>query len=97
MGRICEVTGKGTAFGNNVSHSHRKTRRKFKMNIIKKRIYLEDEQKWVKLSISTRTLRTLRKKGLKSLMADHGQSLKKKHYIHNKSILNQIKKKSKKK
>ena len=76
MGRQCQVSGRGTTTGNNVSHSHRKTRRKFKLNIVTKKVYVPDEKKWVKLTLSTRALRTLRKKGLKSLMAKYNRSLK---------------------
>ena len=68
MARRCAITGKGTKSGNNVSHSNRKTRRKFKANVHKKKIYLEEEKKWVRVSISTRALRTLQKKGYKALV-----------------------------
>lgn len=70
MARRCQVTGKGTATGNKVSHSNRKTRRTFKANVQKKRIYLEDEKRWVTMNISTRALRTMQKKGLKAMMRD---------------------------
>lgn len=72
MARRCVVTGKGTTAGNNVSHSHKKNRRIWKVNVITKRIFLEDENRWVKVKISTRALRTLRKKGLKSAIKEHG-------------------------
>lgn len=77
MARQCEVTGRKTVFGNKVSHSNRKTRRKFKLNLVTKRVYIADENRFVKMTLSTRALRTLRKKGLKSLMAEHGQKLAK--------------------
>ena len=77
MGRNCQVTGRGTASGNNVSHSHKKTRRKFKLNLVKKRVFIPGENRWVTLKLSTRALRTLRKKGLKSLMQEHGQDFQK--------------------
>lgn len=75
MSRKCTVTGKGTHFGNAVSHSHLKTRRTWKVNVISKRIFLEDENRWVKVKISTRALRTLKKKGLKAAIQDHGGEL----------------------
>lgn len=75
MARKCEVTGKGTIYGNNVSHSHLKTRRNWKVNIVKKRIFVEDENRWVTLKLSTRALRTLNKKGLKAAIKDSGGSL----------------------
>lgn len=70
MARKCQLTGKGTAFGNNVSHSHRKTRRTFKANVHKKRIFLPEEGRYITLSLSTRALRTLQKKGLAAMMKD---------------------------
>lgn len=72
MARRCQISGKGTRTGNNVSHSHHKTKRKFKANVHTKRIYLEDEKRWVKLNVSTRMLRTLNKKGFASLVKDMG-------------------------
>lgn len=75
MARKCVVTGKGTMYGNAVSHSHLKTRRIWKVNIVKKNIFLEDENRWVTVKISTRALRTLRKKGLKAAIKDNGGSL----------------------
>ncbi|NUM41731.1 MAG: 50S ribosomal protein L28 [Leptospiraceae bacterium] len=76
MARKCVVTGRGTMFGNAVSHSHLKTRRIWKVNIVKKSIFLEDENRWVTVRLSTRALRTLRNKGLKSAIKDNGGSLK---------------------
>ncbi|MCB1160234.1 MAG: 50S ribosomal protein L28 [Leptospiraceae bacterium] len=75
MARRCMVTGRGTVSGNNVSHSHLKTRRKWKINIVKKRIFLEDENRYVTVKLSTRALRTLNKKGLKAAIKDAGGSL----------------------
>ena len=63
MPRRCQLTGKGTRSGNNVSHSHVKTRRKFKANVHRKKIFLPKEGRWMRLNISTRALRTLLKKG----------------------------------
>ena len=63
MPRRCQLTGKGTRSGNNVSHSHVKTRRKFKANVHRKKVFLLKEGKWARLNISTRALRTLLKKG----------------------------------
>jgi large subunit ribosomal protein L28 len=72
MARRCVVTGKGTTAGNNVAHSHKKNRRIWKVNVVTKKIFLEDENRWVRVKISTRALRTLRKKGLKVAIKDHG-------------------------
>jgi ribosomal protein L28 len=75
MARRCDVTGSGTMYGNAVSHSHLKTRRIWKVNIVKKKVFLEDENRWVTLKLSTRALRTLRKKGVKAAIRDNGGSL----------------------
>lgn len=75
MARKCTVTGRGTMHGNAVSHSHLKTRRIWKVNIVEKKIFLEDENRFVKVKLSTRALRTLRKKGLKAAIKDNGGSL----------------------
>ncbi|MCB1306791.1 MAG: 50S ribosomal protein L28 [Leptospiraceae bacterium] len=76
MARRCQISGKQTASGNNISHSHVKTRRKFKVNLVSKRVYLPDENRWVRLRISARMLKTLNKKGVKSLMKKYGQDLR---------------------
>ncbi len=68
MSRVCQITGKKVMFGNNVSHSHKKTRRKFKPNLINKRFYLEEENRWIKLRVSTEGLRLINKIGLKKAL-----------------------------
>ena len=67
MPRKCQLTGKITKAGNTVSHSHIKTRRKFKTNLHKKKIFLAKEGKWVRVKITTRALRSLQKKNSLSL------------------------------
>jgi large subunit ribosomal protein L28 len=56
--------------GNNVSHSKRRTRRKFYPNLFDKRFYLEDENRWVKLRVSASGIRTINKKGLKNALEE---------------------------
>ena len=68
MARKCQITGIKTSFGNNVSHSHRKTRRKWKANIQKKRIFDETTGRWIKMKISTRALRTLDNNSLSTVL-----------------------------
>ena len=75
MARRCQISGKHTTSGNTVSHSHRKTRRTFKVNLITKRVFIQDENRWVKLKISARMLKTLNKRGVKSLIKSYGQDL----------------------
>jgi len=70
MSRICEISGKKVMSGNNVSHSLRRTKRKFYPNLITKRFYIPEEDKWVKLKISTSTLRNINKKGISAVLAE---------------------------
>ena len=51
MSRVCDITGKRVMFGNNVSHAMNKTRRRFDINLIKKRFYIPEEDKWITLKI----------------------------------------------
>lgn len=53
MSRVCELTGKRAMVGNNVSHAMNKTKRKFSVNLVKKRFYIAEEDRWVSLKIST--------------------------------------------
>ncbi len=70
MSRVCELSGKKLMSGNNVSHSLRRTRRKFYPNLITKRFYIPEEDKWIKLKISTSTLRNINKKGISAVLAE---------------------------
>lgn len=64
MAKACELTGKTAMVGNNVSFSNRKTKRRFNPNLIRKKFYLAEENKWIELTISTSALRTVNKIGL---------------------------------
>ena len=64
MSRVCDITGKKPMFGNNVSHAHNKSRRRFNINLQKKKFWLPDEKRYVTLSISTRGMRIIDKKGI---------------------------------
>ena len=68
MSKICELTGKRVMFGNNVSKALNRTKRRFDANIIKKRFYIPEEDKWISLTISTATLKTINKKGISSVL-----------------------------
>lgn len=70
MSRVCEISGKKVMSGNNVSHSLRRTKRKFYPNLITKRFYIPEEDKWVKLKISASTLRTINKKGISAVLSE---------------------------
>ena len=65
MARVCQITGKKVIVGNNVSHSKRRTRRKFHPNLFDKRFYLPEEDRWIKLRVSASGIRIINKKGLK--------------------------------
>lgn len=70
MSKVCQVTGKRPATGNNVSFSHRKTRRRFEPNLQKKRYYVPSEGRWVTLTLSTKGMKTIAKRGIESVLAD---------------------------
>ena len=70
MSKICELTGKKPLTGNNVSHSHNKTKRRQMPNLKTKKIWIPEENKFVTLKISTRALRTLKKKGYAKMVSD---------------------------
>ena len=67
MSRVCELTGKRAMVGNNVSHAMNKTKRKFSVNLVKKRFYIAEEDRWVSLKISTAVLKTINKNGIAAL------------------------------
>ncbi|MDR1526457.1 MAG: 50S ribosomal protein L28 [Dysgonamonadaceae bacterium] len=64
MSRICQITGKKAMVGNNVSHSNRKTKRKFNANLFAKKFYWVEQDCWVNLNVSAKGLRTINKIGL---------------------------------
>ena len=64
MSRVCDVTGKKPMFGNKVSHANNKSRRRFDVNLQKKRFWLPDEKRFVTLKVSTRGMRIIDKKGI---------------------------------
>ena len=68
MSRVCQVTGKKAMVGNNVSHSNKKTKRKFNINLVKKRFFIKEENRWVTLKLSTSAIRTINKKGISSVL-----------------------------
>ncbi len=76
MSKVCTLTGKKPQFGNNVSHAHNKTKRRWLPNIQKKRIWIPEEGRWVRIRLSTRALRTIEKKGLLKYLRDEGLKLK---------------------
>ncbi len=79
MSKICQVTGKKALVGNNVSHSKRRTKRKFYPNLFDKKYYLPEEDRWVSLTVSAAGIRLINKKGLTAALKD----AKEKGYIMN--------------
>ena len=70
MSRVCQVTGKGPMSGNNVSHAHNKTRRRFLPNLHTQRFWLESEQRFVKLKVSAKGMRVIDKRGIEQVVND---------------------------
>ncbi len=70
MARVCQVTGKGPMSGNNVSHANNKTKRRWLPNLQYRRFWLETENRWVRLRISSAALRLIDKVGIDKVVAD---------------------------
>lgn len=70
MSKVCELTGKKAMFGNNVSHSMNKTRRRFDVNLVKKRFYIPEEDKWITLRVSTSALKNINKRGIYTVVKE---------------------------
>jgi large subunit ribosomal protein L28 len=70
MSRVCQITGKRPQAGNNVSHAHKKTRRRFLPNLQTKRFWLESEKRFVRLRVSHKGLRIIDKRGIDTVVAD---------------------------
>ena len=70
MSKVCQVTGKRPMSGNNVSHAHNKTRRRFLPNLQSKRFWLESEKRYVRLRVSHKAMRIIDKHGIEKVVAD---------------------------
>ncbi|MFB0938817.1 MAG: large subunit ribosomal protein L28 [Candidatus Azotimanducaceae bacterium] len=70
MSRVCELTGKKAMVGNNVSHALNRTKRKFNANLLTKRFYIPEEDKWLKLKVSTSALKNINKKGIFAVLKE---------------------------
>lgn len=68
MSKICQITGKKAMVGNNVSHSNKKTKRKFNVNLFNKKFYWVEQDCWVSLTVSAAGLRTINKIGLSAAL-----------------------------
>lgn len=70
MSRICQVTGKKPMSGNNVSHANNRTKRRFLPNLQSKRFYVPSEDRWVRLKVSARGIKTITKNGIEAVLKD---------------------------
>ena len=68
MSQVCQVTGKGPLSGNNVSHAHNKTRRRFVPNLHNKRFWVAGEKRWVRLRVSSHGMRIIDKRGIEDVL-----------------------------
>ncbi len=70
MARVCQVTGKRPVSGNNVSHAHNKTKRRFIPNLHSHRFWVESENRWVKLRLTAKGMRIIDKNGIDAVLAE---------------------------
>lgn len=70
MSKVCEISGKRVMFGNNVSKALNRTKRRFDANIVKKRFFIPEEDKWITLTVSTSVLKTINKKGISAVLKE---------------------------
>ncbi|HKJ78565.1 MAG TPA: 50S ribosomal protein L28 [Prolixibacteraceae bacterium] len=68
MSRVCQITGKKAMVGNSVSHSKRRTKRRFNVNLFKKKFYLPEEDKWITLIVSAAGIRTINRIGVNAAL-----------------------------
>jgi large subunit ribosomal protein L28 len=70
MARVCQVTGKKPMVGNNVSHANNKTKRRFLPNLQSRRFWVESENRWIRLRVTTNAIRTIDKLGIDAVLVD---------------------------
>ena len=70
MARVCQITGKRTQVGNNVSHANNRTRRKFLPNLQRKRFFVESTGEWITLKVAASAIKTINKNGLEATLLD---------------------------
>ncbi|MFM7534494.1 MAG: 50S ribosomal protein L28 [Acidimicrobiales bacterium] len=70
MSNVCQLFGTKPGFGKSVSHSHRRTNRRWDANIQRKRYYLPSERRWVRLTLSARAIKTIDRRGVESVVAE---------------------------
>lgn len=70
MSKVCDITGKKAMVGHKVSHSNRKTLRRFNPNLQKKRFFIPEENRWIELKLTTQAVRTISKKGIYAVLKE---------------------------
>ncbi|MFK7844091.1 MAG: 50S ribosomal protein L28 [Rhodothermales bacterium] len=70
MARKDQLTGKGPMSGNHVSHAHNKVKRRFNLNLQKKRFFVPEEDRWITLRVSAQTIKTINKKGIFAVLKE---------------------------
>ncbi len=70
MARKDQLTGKGPVSGNHVSHANNKAKRRFNVNLHKKRFFIPEENRWVTLKVSNKTLKTINKNGIQAVLEE---------------------------
>ena len=76
MSKICQISGKRVMFGNNVSKAINKTRRRFDINLVKKRFFIPEQNKWVTLKVTTSVLKTINKIGISEVLKKNKNLIK---------------------
>ena len=76
MSKICQISGKRVMFGNNVSKAINKTRRRFDINLVKKKVFIPEQNKWVTLKVTTSVLKTINKKGISEVLRKNKNLIK---------------------
>lgn len=70
MSKVCNISGKRVMFGNNRSKAMNKTRRRFDINLVKKRFYIPEEDKWITLKVKASVIKTINKKGIYAVLKE---------------------------
>lgn len=70
MSKVCELTGKKAMTGHNVSFSNKKNKRRFEVNLSKKRFYIPEEDRWITLRVSASALKDINRKGISAVLKD---------------------------
>lgn len=70
MSKVCQITGKKAMVGNNVSHSKRRTKRRFEINLFRKKFYFPEEDRWIDLRVSASGIRLINKVGLAAALKE---------------------------